>query len=295
MKYLGVCCLNGMFLDDRLSANTYIMETTTPLKNPNTGVRWAVLFTILLNVAFSYLYMYLPGVKTMKEVSDQYNSLFTPAPYTFSIWGLIYFSFVVYGIAQLMPSEKSKWIYDRLAGPVIFIQLMGIAWVTAFSYEYMTTSYGIILFMLGAGTVAFGRAKNAMINPAYSRWLTVPFSLFLGWISAAFIANTAIYLLYRGFDVTFPETINYAAAMIAIAFWLAVVVSLVFRDWIFPMVMAWALYGISQATAIDMVQLLAETSAFALALWSVGYGIYRSARIRQFFEGYKHLHAHKHV
>lgn len=264
-------------------------------KNPNMGLRWTVLLVILLNVAYSYFGPYLINGRTTQEVSNQYYSLFTPAPFTFSIWGLIYFSFIVYGIAQLMRSQQSKWIYDHLAGPMIFIQVMGIIWITAFSYEYMTTSLGVIVLMLIGGIVAFGRAKRSMINPVYSRLITFPFSLFLGWISIAVIANTAVYILSLGGRFNQADMVNYTELMLGVAFVLAMTVSLVFRDWVYPAVIAWGMYGISvadQGINFSIVQ-MAFYGAVALGLWSLAYAIYRSARLRQYMHDYRHLHRHQ--
>jgi len=259
------------------------------------SLRWTVLFTIILNVVFSYFSNLLPQGKTMQEISHQYPTLFTPAPFTFSIWGLIYAVFIVYGIAQLLPSERGKWIYDHLAQPVLFIQAMGILWIMAFSYEFMTTALGISILMLIGGAIAFGRAKHAMINPAYSRLITVPFSIYLGWMSMAVIHQVAVYLVYQGFPFSAGETVNFTGLMIAAAFLLAVIISLTFRDWIFPLTIAWTFYGINEANN-DFNEAIAELAmigAVILVMWGLGYGLYRSARLRQYLHDYRPLHAHQ--
>lgn len=265
------------------------------IQNPNMGLRWTVLFTILLNVAFSYFSYYLPNIKTQEAVTAQYYSMFTPAPFTFSIWGVIYASFIVYGIAQLLGAERGKWIYDHLAGPVMFIQVLSILWIMAYGYELMTTSMAILVFMLGGGIAAYGRAKQSMINPAYSRFLTVPFSLFLGWMCVAVIAGAAIFL--RSLDLSFSDKamVNLTGLMITVAFLLAVVLSLVFHDWIIPIVVAWAFYGIRAANLgfNDAIAELAMIGTVVLGLWGLGYGLYRSAKLRQFMHNYRQLHTNK--
>ena len=52
-------------------------------------------------VAMNYLAVSLPlGGNTTGELSDMYPNLFTPAGFTFSIWGLIYTALFVYIIFQ---------------------------------------------------------------------------------------------------------------------------------------------------------------------------------------------------
>ena len=62
-------------------------------------------FIILLNYYFN------SGVvdgKTVGDVSDQFQNLFTPAPYAFAIWGIIYLGLIVFGINLLKVAFNKK-------------------------------------------------------------------------------------------------------------------------------------------------------------------------------------------
>jgi hypothetical protein len=70
----------------------------------------------IINPAFSYLLGLTPFAgSTMKEITDKYDTLFSPAGYAFSIWGLIYLSFIAYAIYQLRPAQRSNKLYDKVA------------------------------------------------------------------------------------------------------------------------------------------------------------------------------------
>src|SRR5215217_2610940 len=89
-------------------------------RSPHFGRRVLALVAILANVAFNYVYSMLPlGLPDMKTASDRYPNLFTPAPYAFSIWGLIYLSWIVYAIVGLLPSRRENPLFDRTAGALI--------------------------------------------------------------------------------------------------------------------------------------------------------------------------------
>ena len=49
------------------------------------------------------------------EISDSFNNLFTPAPFTFAIWGLIYLWLLLYTVYQLHyygeTEEEKKRVY----------------------------------------------------------------------------------------------------------------------------------------------------------------------------------------
>lgn len=69
-------------------------------------------FFLVFTIVFNYLSN--TGIfngKTIANVSDQYQNLFTPAGYAFSIWGFIYLlliGFVFYTGRSLFNPEKNE-------------------------------------------------------------------------------------------------------------------------------------------------------------------------------------------
>src|SRR5665647_1322355 len=82
----------------------------------NTMYEW-VLVKILVIVSFvgmiaantAAVILPLNNIST-KEVSDLYPNLFTPAPYTFSIWAVIYLALAGFVIYQINPPHRGKGI-----------------------------------------------------------------------------------------------------------------------------------------------------------------------------------------
>ncbi len=209
----------------------------------HSGWRWTVLGTIILNTVFNNLYNLagLPG-KSVSQVSDTYHSLFTPAGYAFSIWGAIYLAFLIYAVYQLLPAQRHNRFFDRMAGPLIFANVLCMAWQVLFRNEFIGASVAVIIVTLCTAVAMQVIVRKETHN--HSLWLTVPFSLFLGWICVATIANVASWLLSMGWNggPIAPET--WAIIVIALALLVAILLSLAYRDFVVPLVIAWALAAI---------------------------------------------------
>ena len=69
-----------------------------------------------LNVLFLFLTLYVNyasvtgglGGKSIRELSDKYDNLFTPAPQTFGIWSIIYTLLLITTIRQLFIQQTSS-------------------------------------------------------------------------------------------------------------------------------------------------------------------------------------------
>jgi hypothetical protein len=242
------------------------MEASTP----RLGLRWLTLFVVLLNVVLSGITDRLGlGGESIATVTRQYNSLFVPAGYAFSIWGVIYLSFIVYAVVQLLPAQRYKSVYDHLDIPVMWVNILGLLWQLVFRFNQVTTSLLIILVMLIAGIVLFIRAQKAVTLHKYSRWLLVPASIFLGWICVATIANASVWLIAIGWDGASISAGSWTMLLLGIAFLLAVYISLRFNNFIYPAVIAWAAFAIwiaLQNKTFEVAQVALYTAIAAIVL-----------------------------
>jgi len=215
------------------------------MKTPNTILRWTTFLAVLINVVVSSSMERLGlGQPTVAQVTRRYDNLFVPAGYAFAIWGLIYASFVIYAIVQIMPRQKDKTLYDHLAAPVILINLLGLLWQIVFRYDLILLSVGIILIMLVSGILFFLRSQLGIWAQHYSKWLMVPSSIFLGWISVATIANISLWLESIGWDGAGISDASWAKVLLGITILLSLYISIRFRDYLYPAVVAWASYAI---------------------------------------------------
>ena len=237
--------------------------------SPARTQRWLASLAVLANIFFNYWSNAHPlNGKTIGDVSNQYPTLFTPAGYAFSIWGLIYLSLLLYAIYQLWPSQRSVGIYDQLASPLILTSVLSVLWIIAFSYEWLGSSVLLIVGMLLTALLLFVRARNWTQHAGGGSWLAVPFSLYAGWLTVATIAATATALYAKGWRGAPLSESVWAVLLIAVATGIGLFISWRFRDWIYPLVIAWASVAIWVARRHDhpMVAYVAFTAAGVLLI-----------------------------
>lgn len=215
--------------------------------------RWIALAAVVANVAFNYLSMTVLrfGVHPA-TLTDRYGPLFHLAPYAFSIWGLIYGGFVAYAVYALYPWQREVTLHDRLSIPLTVANLLASAWIVAFQNNFVGSSMVIMLMIVGTAIVLYVRSRDASLTArSYaptSRLVGAPFSLFLGWISVAAIANTALYVKYIGLDANQPLAALWAASLLVVAFLIGLGVASRYRDFIVPAVVSWASFAVWAAT-----------------------------------------------
>lgn len=214
--------------------------------------RWLVLIAVIGNVAFNYLYQTIfPSLPSINEVTDRYKSLFTPAGYAFAIWGLIFLAFIIYAIVQLLPAQRDDRIYDRLAAPTIIANLLSGIWTAVFTAGYIGWSVLIIAGALIAITVGYVHVRNAIATTAVNSWLTVPFSLLTSWLSVATIAAISVGLSALRWEGQPLTPAAWTIIMVIIAGLLGIIIAFNKRDFIYPLVIAWATLAIWVARRAD--------------------------------------------
>jgi translocator protein len=213
-------------------------------------LRLLALIVILANIFFNYAYNNIFGLRSNAEVSDMYSSLFTPAGYAFSIWGLIYLAFIVYGVIQLLPANRNIHLYDRLAIPVILVNFFASVWIFLFVTDRIDIAMGVITLMLFISWIMFRFAREAALGNVLSAWIKFPFSLLFGWLTVAAIANFSIWLVS---NTLLPAGQNplVIIAYIAITLVTTVIVTYVYCDHIYPAVISWAMVAIWAARMND--------------------------------------------
>lgn len=207
--------------------------------------------------------------QTTGEVSNQYPNLFVPAPVTFSIWLVIYsllFLFCIYQGSTLF--EKAKNITDKKEKVVevvgyrfIISCVLNMAWIIAWHYHQLLLSVGIMLALLATLISIFIKIHGAATYAGRkARWFVyAPFSIYLGWISIATIANISAYLVSIGWTGgNIPEW-AWACIMIGIGTILAVLMLLRRSNIFYALTVTWALTGIilKQRTAPDELNTIA--------------------------------------
>jgi hypothetical protein len=166
--------------------------------------------TLILTLVVNWLANALPlnNIDTA-TISDNLPSYFTPAGYAFAIWGLIYLSLIGFAIYQALPSQRANPHARRIGYLFALSGLINSAWI--FAWHYGTWQYGLSVVLMLALLVTLiaiyvrlgiGRPEAGHENRSASDNLLIhfPFSIYLGWITVATIANIASVLNYWGWN-----------------------------------------------------------------------------------------------
>lgn len=211
------------------------------------------LLALLVHIFFSYgTQLKLFNSSDVGEVSDRYDSLFTPAGVTFAIWGLIYIALLLFCIYHIIIAYGKDISHTtnsdtlRIAGAFMANNLAAAAWLVAWTREMIGLSVLLIFFQLICLIIV--HARLGIYNPSRSKASTIftqfPLSIYLGWISIASIANTAAYLIDAGWNGWGISPASWTMIMIGIAVMLTGIMVLSRRNVMYGLVVVWALYGI---------------------------------------------------
>ncbi|MGD2206905.1 MAG: tryptophan-rich sensory protein [Anaerolineae bacterium] len=235
----------------------------------------AVLLATLAVVIVNGLANALPlNGLTTGEISDRFDVYFVPAGYVFAIWGLIYLALIGYSIYQALPAQRENPRLRRIGYLYVLSCAANVAWLFLWHYEIfvwtIVAMVALLLFLiaiylsLGIGRTVVSTAEN---------WLArIPFSIYLGWITVATIANATSlldYLNWNGWGIA-PEW--WAVTMLVAATGIALAVSLTRGDVAYVLVIVWAFVGISvRHSDTPIVSITAALAAgFVLATPLVG-------------------------
>lgn len=203
-------------------------------------------------VTLNYLSIALPlGGMTTQELSDKYTNPFTPIGFTFSIWSIIYILLLIFSIVPLVnyfrgKSQKNKLVEKNIGYLYAISCTLNGAWILAWQYQFVGLS---VLVMLGLLVTLIHIHMAIRKNPTGLTWndryITFPvFSIYLGWISVATIANITAWTVSIGWSGWGISQIDWTIIMVIVATLLGTVIYARYRDVFFNLVIIWALYGI---------------------------------------------------
>ena len=216
--------------------------------------------------------------KTTGELSDQYPNLFVPTGLTFSIWGVIYILlaiFVIYGLVISIKNNTQKTAFIENIGILFFISsLANIGWIFAWHYEILPLSLVLMLVILGSLITIYLRLRIGKSDSTLSeRYLVhLPFSVYLGWITIATIANVTALLVDINWNTFGLSEQFWTVAVIIVGIAIALSILLTRKDIFYCLVVDWALLGILLKRLADStpVQSVIIISIIGMVLISTG-------------------------
>jgi benzodiazapine receptor len=240
----------------------------------------AVIATIGVNALANVLP--LNGLTT-GEISDRFKVYFVPAGYVFSIWGLIYLGLILFAVYQALPSQRSNPRLERVGYLFALSCLANIVWLFLWHYEQFPLTLIAMFSLLGlliAIYLRLGIGRGA-ISKGELWCVRAPFSVYLGWVSVASIANvsaTLDYLKWNGWGIA-PQV--WAVIMLIVGVGLALAMSLSRGDAAYVLVLIWAYAGIAvKQNGAPLVATAAWVTAAVLVLLLIVSAV-RGRRLRQ--------------
>lgn len=229
----------------------------------------AVVLTLVMNTiaGVGLLFGRSPG-----EISDRLPNAFTPAGFTFSIWGLIFLGLIAFAAWQARADQRGPRL-DAVAWPFLLSNLLNVSWLLAWHSLNLGASVAIMVALLGSLIWLSLRLDALKLRGAEKFWLGAPASLYLGWIAVATMANVTAWLTSRGVTDGLwglgPEA--WSAVLVALASLVGVSLLVQKRDWVFAGVLGWSFFGVYAARpGADLVAAVIVVAAIGLVLAFLG-------------------------
>ena len=193
----------------------------------------------------------------------------------FSVWGVIYLllaAFSIYGLVTAVKGDEEKAGFTGRIGVFFILScLANIGWIFAWHYQVVPLSLVLMLVLLGCLITIYLRLNIGRSDAtAAEKYLVhMPFSVYMGWITIATIANVTALLVdigWNGFGLS-DQFWTVAVIIVGIAITAAVLITR--RDVYYSLVVVWAFLGIlikrmSDATVPDQAVVFAAVAGMAL-------------------------------
>jgi hypothetical protein len=226
----------------------------------------ALIITIVVNIMSNVLPF---NGLTAPEIADSFDVYFVPAGYVFSIWSVIYLGLIAYAVFQLLPAQRENSRLRQTGWWFVLSCAANSIWLFLWHYGYFAFSVVAMLTLLISLIVIYLRLGIGQQSVAPGeRWLVhLLFSVYLGWITVATIANITAFLdsiNWNGFGIA-PEIWTFIMLVVAIA--VAGLMAYSRQDIAYLLVLIWAFIGIGVEQS-DTPQ-IANASYLAAAIVAV--------------------------
>ncbi len=222
----------------------------------------AVIVTVVVTLVVNVLADALPinGLNT-GQISDGFHVYFVPAGYVFAIWGVIYLGLIAYAIFQALSAQRAN---PRLRATGWWVALGGLAnsaWIFFWHYQQFPLTLVAMLVLLATLIVTYVRLGigRSSVSAGETWAVRLLFSIYLGWITVATVANVTDVLDYLKWDRLRIAPEIWMGIVLAAVLVIATLVNFTRRDAAYAAVILWALAGIAVK--------FAGVSAVAIPTW----------------------------
>ncbi len=245
-------------------------------------LQWLNLITFIAVVIINYLAISLPlGYGSTQQLSDDIPNLFVPAGLIFSIWGIIYILLGIFSVYQLRDIFKSEKIEMPYLGKISYIFIISnvanFSWILLWHYKLVPLSLVAMLIILISLILIYIRLDIGKNEVSKTEKIAVhaPFSVYLGWITVATIANVTAVLVVSGVESfgLLPELLTVLVLVVAVI--ITYLMLFLRKDWVYSLVIVWAVLGIylKQSGLNTTVSITALVAVIVVAIGIVYTGL----------------------
>ncbi|MFX0076920.1 MAG: hypothetical protein ACFE96_15855 [Candidatus Hermodarchaeota archaeon] len=209
------------------------------------------LITLIVTIIVNYAAATIPlGLGDTRYISDLYPNLFVPTGLTFSIWGIIYIFlglFVVYQIRDVFKQEKIEMPFlEKISYLFILSNLGNTTWIFFWHYGliYLSIVAMIVILLSLIGIYLKLEIGKTKVNTREKWFVQIPFSIYLGWITVATIANVTAVLVSAGVEHEGILAEILTITVISVAVLITILILYIRKDYAYSLVVIWAILGI---------------------------------------------------
>ena len=183
---------------------------------------------------------------------------FQPAGWVFSIWGVIYILLGVFVVYGLLPAGRNNPRLQRISPLFLISNIANATWIILWHWEFVAAALGVItvllLSLIGiyvgirfSGNPFRRGDRDSVPTPGWPEKiaLRLPFSVYVGWVTVATLANAMVWMKESGRDSGLFSLNWWAVIFMLVATLVAAVYMATSHDGIIGLVAAVAFAGIA--------------------------------------------------
>ena len=180
------------------------------------------------------------------ELSDSYPNYFVPAGYVFSIWLVIYLLLLGFTARQLRRGGDDAETLRKIGWLFVISNVFNFVWIFLWHWRLVALSLVAMIGLLASLIMIYLRLDigRAQVSREERIYYHLPFSVYLGWITVAPIANIVAFLVSSGWESYGTAATYWTVLVIAVAVALTLVNMWTRGDVAYSLVIVWALSGI---------------------------------------------------
>lgn len=184
---------------------------------------------------------------SQKAISDLNRTLITPAASTFSIWSVIYLLLISAAVMMIVKNKDAYYgqAIDKISYLFWLSSGLNMLWIVCFSYNLIGVSALVILAF--AITLSLLVKQLGNIQTGKQWLLAAAFGMYSGWLLIATVVNIASWLVSVNWQGLGIAADVWGIIILIVAVVVTVVITLITKNAIMPVPVAWGYFGIYQA------------------------------------------------